>query len=106
MIARVRTIRLTPGGLARSIEILRDNELPVLRQAPGFVGLIVLASLSDSASGERVEAVSLWEDRQALDRFDAAADQRAGVIPDMPQLAAPVEARIYDVAQAAGLAGG
>lgn len=106
MIARVRTIRLEPGGLAQAIEIMRDAELPVLRQEPGFVGMIVLASLSDSASGERVEAVSLWEDRQALDTFDATADQRARIIPAMPPLAAPVEARIYEVAQAAGIAGG
>lgn len=104
MIARVRTIRLAPGGLAQAIEILRDNERVALRQAPGFVGLLVLASLSDSPTGERVEVVSLWEDGQVLDTFDTL--QRARHMPPMPLLAAPVETRSYEVAQAAGLAGG
>ena len=106
MIAHVRTIRLAPGGLARAIEILRDNELPVLRQTAGFVGLLVLASLSDSTAGERVEVVSLWESQQPLDSFDATADQRAEAIPAMPSLVAPISERIYEVAQVAGMLGG
>jgi|GEM_PF-4515556 len=102
MIAHVQTIRPTPGGLAQTIEMLRERALPHFQQADGFVGMLVLASLSDSASGERVEAVTLWDDRQALD----AATSQDPSASSMPQLlTAPTEA-VYDVAQAAGMIGG
>ncbi len=104
MIAHVRTIRLAPGGLAQAIEILRDDELPTLRQATGFVGLLVLASLSDSTTGERIEAISLWSGQQALDVFDAA--ERARNTPALPQQIAPAEEHTYEVAQTAGMLGG
>lgn len=106
MIAHVRTIRLAPGGLAQAIENLRDAELVALRQAAGFAGLIALASLSDSAAGERVEVVSLWDGRQALDTHAATADQRTKNMPAIPQQSAPVEEHIYEVAQSAGMLGG
>jgi heme-degrading monooxygenase HmoA len=106
MIARVQTIQPAPGGLARAIEILRDAELPVYRQAAGFVGLIVLASLTDSINGERVEAISLWDDQEALAAFTATAGQREGATPMMPILLSATEEHIYEVAQAAGMVGG
>ena len=106
MIAHVRTIRLAPGGLAQAIETLRDTELVALRQAAGFAGLIVLASLSDSAVGERVEAVSLWDSRLALDGYATTADQRAQQMPALPPQTAPAEVRVYEVAQSAGMFGG
>jgi heme-degrading monooxygenase HmoA len=106
MIAHVRTIRLAPGGLAQAIENLRDTELVALRQAAGFAGLIVLASLSDSAAGERVEVVSLWDSRSALDSHAATADRRTRNMPGLPPQAAPAEEHVYEVAQAAGMLGG
>jgi heme-degrading monooxygenase HmoA len=106
MLAHVRTVRLAPGGLAQAIENLRDAELTSLRQSMGFAGLIVLASLSDSTTGERVEVVSLWDSRQALDTYVADSDQRATTMPAMPQQTAPVEEHTYEVAQTAGMQGG
>ncbi len=106
MFAHVRTIRLAPGGLSQAIEILRDDELTALRQLAGFVGLIALASLSDSAAGERIEVVSLWDTQQAFDDHGAAGYQRARPTPAMPQLATPTEEHVYDVAQIAGMQGG
>lgn len=106
MIARVRTIRLASGGLAPAIETLRNDELPVLRQATGFVGMIVLASLSDSTAGERVEIVSLWESQQALEAFDSTADPDRPSIRVLPLLTAPIETRVYEVSQAVGIKGG
>jgi heme-degrading monooxygenase HmoA len=102
MIARVQTIQPTPGGLARAIEVLRDVELPVYQQVAGFVGMVVLASLTDSANGERVEAITLWDDRQALAAYSASAGERQA----MPNLASATEEHIYEVAQAAGTFGG
>ena len=106
MIAHVRTIRLAPGGLTRAIEILRDDELTALHQAAGFVGLIALASLSDSAVGERIEVVSLWSSQQALDTFETDTEQRARITPTMPHQIAPSEEHTYEVAQVAGMLGG
>jgi heme-degrading monooxygenase HmoA len=106
MIARVQTIQPTPGELARAIEVLRDVELPVYRQASGFVGLVVLASLTNSANGERIEAITLWDDRQALATFSASAGQRQATEQAMPRLASATEEHIYEVAQAAGAFGG
>jgi heme-degrading monooxygenase HmoA len=106
MIAHVRTIQLAPGGLAQAIEILRDDELPTLRQVTGFAGLLVLASLSDSTAGERIEAVALWSTQQALDTYGADADQRTRITPAMPQQIAPIEEHTYEVAQTAGMLGG
>jgi heme-degrading monooxygenase HmoA len=106
MIAHVRTIRLAPGGLAQAIKTLRDTELVALRQAAGFAGLIVLASLSDSAAGERVEVVSLWDSRLTLDGYATTADQRAQQMPELPPQTAPAEVRVYEVAQSAGMFGG
>lgn len=96
MIARVQTIHPAPGGLTESIEIIRDGVLPVVRQAAGYVGILVLVSPTDSASGERIEAVTLWEDRQALDAFAATASQDVSATED----------HVYEVAQAAGMIGG
>jgi heme-degrading monooxygenase HmoA len=106
MIAHVRTIRLAPGGLAQVIENLRDTELVAVRQAAGLAGLIVLASLSDSAAGERVEVVSLWDSRPALDTHAATAGQRAQHRTGLPPQTAPAEEHIYEVAQSAGMLGG
>lgn len=86
--------------------MLRDEELPSLRQQPGFVGMTVLASLSDSAAGERVEVIALWQDQQALDAFAASGGLLAQPTQSMPLLSAPVEASIYEVAMSAGMAGG
>jgi heme-degrading monooxygenase HmoA len=98
MVAHVRTIRPAPGELAQTIENLRDIDLAALRQATGFAGLIALASLSDSAAGERVEVITLWDNRQALDTYIAGADHRATTTP--------AEEHVYDVAQSAGMLGG
>jgi heme-degrading monooxygenase HmoA len=106
MIAHVRTIRLAPGGLAQAIENLRDTELVALRQAAGSAGLIALASLSDSTAGERVEVVSLWDSRLALDNHAATADQRAQHMRALPPQIAPADEHIYEVAQSAGMLGG
>ena len=96
---------MVSGGLAHAIEILRDDELPVMQQAAGFHGMIALASLTDSAAGERVEVVSLWESQPHLNAFDAA-DQRRQTVQTMPQLSAPAQLRVYEVAQLAGIPGG
>jgi heme-degrading monooxygenase HmoA len=106
MIARVRTIRLAPGGLVQAIEMVRDDELPTLKQASGFVGMILLASLSDSATGERAEVISLWDSQHALDTFAASGGLDAQPTQAMPLLTAPIEVRIYEVALAAGMTGG
>lgn len=106
MIARVRTIRLAPGGLVQALEMLHDAELPALRQEQGFVGMLALASLSDSAAGERVELITLWGDQDTLDASGAGAVSDARIVEALPRLAAPLDPRVYEVAQAVGIAGG
>jgi len=105
MIARVRTIRLAPGSLVQALEMLHDDELPALRLEQGFVGVLALASLSDSAAGERVEVITLWDDQSALDASGAGAVSDARIIQRLPRLAAPLDARVYEVAQSVGIAG-
>lgn len=65
----------------------------------------MLASLSDSASGERVEVVTLWDDAQVPAAHDANDDQ-SRIRQALPPMTAPTETRDYEVAQAAGIAGG
>jgi heme-degrading monooxygenase HmoA len=106
MIARVRTIRLAPGSLVQALEMLRTAELPILRQAPGFVGMVALASLSDSTTGERIEVISLWEGLAALNVSGAGIASDARIMQALPRLAAPLDPHVYEVAQAVGVVGG
>ncbi len=100
MIARVRTILLTPDRHGPTIEMIQDTELPGMRAAPGFAGMIVLGSTADAANapnGERIEVVSLWQNPQSLEAYSA-----------VEQSAAPPEGqeRDFDVSLTAGMAGG
>src|SRR5688572_12463199 len=104
MIARVRTARIVPGGLARVVDIVRDSEVRFLRQTPGFRGALLLTTPPGTAP-ERSEAVSLWEDEQALRAFDARGDRHLQIARMTPLLAAPLESRVFEVAQRVGISG-
>ena len=84
MIARVQTMQLAPGGLARTLTGLQGNELRVLRDAPGCAATLVLAT----ASGERLDVISLWADADVTRPFDT-----------------PAAIRTYEVALLAGMPG-
>ena len=105
MIARVRTAQIVPGGMAQVVDIVRDSEVQFLRQTPGFRGALLLTTLVGAAA-ERAEIVSLWEDEQALHAFDARGDRQPQMDRVMPLLAAPLESRVFEVAQAVGIRGG
>lgn len=67
--------------------------------------MLVLASLSGSAAGERVEAVSIWDDADALAAYDTG-DEHARIGQALSPLAAPPATSDYEVAQSAGISGG
>ena len=62
MFARVHVLRSTPEQQAQSLEILREQLLPWLRDSSGYRGLIRLAD----RDGGKTLVISLWADEESL----------------------------------------
>jgi heme-degrading monooxygenase HmoA len=69
--ARVNTFEGSPEGIDESVDNVRSQTLPKLREIQGNVGLIGLA---DRGSG-RVIGVTLWESEDALRASEQDADR-------------------------------
>src|SRR4051812_36769402 len=71
MFARVQQLQMTPEQQDQSLEILRDQLLPWLRDSSGYRGLIRLA---DRAGGKTF-VISLWADEASLEASAEAGNR-------------------------------
>lgn len=88
MIARVNSTQAAPDTIDDLIEFSREH-IPDARRAPGFQGFYLLA---DRQSG-KVVSISLWEDDDVLQQFQAqgarlreAASSEVGIAPTPVEL--------------------
>jgi heme-degrading monooxygenase HmoA len=71
--ARIITAQTTPDGIDSAIRIAQE-QLPVVREQPGFGGFYLLA---DRNSGKLV-TISLWESYEDLRTIESRAAQLRG----------------------------
>jgi len=67
MFTRVIEVQSKPGRARELCQIVSDKVLPVLRNQPGFVDLLVLVS---STQSDRILAMSLWRTQEDAERYN------------------------------------
>lgn len=72
MHARVTTLQADTSKLEEGIRFFRDEVVPVARQQRGFKGARLLV---DRSSG-KVQAVTLWENAEAVQAAETAMNQQ------------------------------
>jgi heme-degrading monooxygenase HmoA len=98
MYARVTTVHGDPARADEAIQAFRDRALPMVREAAGFKGSILLV---DRASGHGL-GISLWESEEAMQATeqavsairDANAAATGGSIPTVERY----EVAVYETA--------
>ena len=94
MYARITTIQGSPEKGEEGIRQFREEVIPVVRNAAGFKGAMLLV---DRESGKG-QAISLWEDKSAMDASEAAVTSvRQSATEVMGQSGPPTVER-YEVA--------
>jgi hypothetical protein len=68
MIAKVRTVAVSPAAVEPGVSYLQGTMLPAAREIDGFRGMI---GLVDRQSGRAI-TVTLWESAEALEASEAA----------------------------------
>jgi heme-degrading monooxygenase HmoA len=96
--ARVTTVQGSPDKAEEGVRQFREDTLPIVKGAAGFKGALLLI---DRQSGKG-QAISLWEDKNAMDASeDAVAGVRQSATQAMGQSGAPTvdryEVAIYEV---------
>ncbi len=87
MYVGVTTMEVDPSDEARaeSLRILEEQQLPLIRSAPGFLHQIVAAAADDHS---RVVAIGLWDSEEAARAWESSGDFKKGwraIRADSPQ---------------------
>ena len=97
MFARLHVLETTPEQGERSLELVREELLPWLRDSSGYRGLIGLAD----HEGGRTLVITLWADEESLRASAAAGEQLAALTVanvDAERMAVETyEATLFDV---------
>jgi len=93
MFSRVVAVRAKPGKAREFAKTIQDKILPILKDQPGFVDVILLSSNTEA---DQILALSFWRSQQDAERYAHEQFPRINELISHLVESAPVS-RTFDV---------